>query len=131
MMMSLGLFAFSIDSLAYQELARRTSWRFASSSRVGARPASQFLGPGEDSFSLKGVLLPELAGDVGALNTLREMGDKGDAWPLVDGTGVVHGNFEIHDLSDNRSTFFQDGAARHIDFELQLHRVDDADAPAA
>lgn len=71
MMLALGMFVFSLDTLAYQEMNRQTDWRHASSNRVGAQPARQFVGRGDDSVTLPGVLLPELAGDITCLDELR------------------------------------------------------------
>jgi phage protein U len=125
MMMAFGQFVFSLDTLAYQDLQRQTSWRHPSNSRVGARPARQFVGPGEETMNLNGLLLPGFAGDTGSLDELRAMGAAGAAWPLVDGTGIVYGQFVIESLNETRSLFHRDGSARRIEFQLQLARVDD------
>lgn len=125
MMMGLGQFVFSLSTLAYQDLQRQTQWRHPSSSRVGAAPARQFVGPGDDSIALQGLLVPELAGDTESLDTLRGMADTGAAWPLVEGTGRVYGFFVIESLTEGRTLFFQDGASRRIEFTLNLQRVDD------
>lgn len=124
MMLSLGLFAFGLDTLAYQELARRTDYRHATSPRVGAREASQYLGPGRDAISLTGWLAPAFAGDPASLDTLREMAAGGDAWPLVDGTGAVHGAFVITGIDARGTIFFDDGTPRRIDFAVDLEAVD-------
>ena len=39
MMAALGQFTFALNTLAFQELRRSTSWRHPSNARVGARPA--------------------------------------------------------------------------------------------
>jgi phage protein U len=125
MMMAFGQFVFSLDTLAYQDLQRQTSWRHPSNSRVGARPARQYTGPGEETIHLNGLLRPGFAGDTGSLDELRAMGAAGETWPLVDGTGIVYGQFVIETLNERRSLFYRDGEARRIEFELQLARVDD------
>lgn len=125
MMMALGTFVFSLSQLAYQQLQHATSWRHASSERVGARSAHQFLGPGEETFELSGLVAPELTGDPASLDLLRNMADDGRPLALVDGTGVVHGSFVITALNETRTLFFSDGAARRIEFQLSLLRVDD------
>ncbi len=86
MMMALGMFVFSLETLAYQEFQRQTEWRHGSTSRIGINPARQYLGRGDDSITLPGVLLPALAGTQLSLDTLRTMADTGKAWPLVEGT---------------------------------------------
>ena len=90
MMMALGMFVFSLHTLAYQELQQETEWRHPSTNRVGAAPARQFLGRGDDTITLPGVLLPELAGTMLSLDTLRQMADTGKAWPLVEGLSLIH-----------------------------------------
>ncbi|MFK8328513.1 phage tail protein [Pseudomonas sp. BJa5] len=125
MMMALGMFVFSLETLAYQEFQRQTEWRHASTSRIGTNPARQFLGKGDDSITLPGVLLPALAGSQLSLDALRMMGDTGKAWPLVEGTGRIYGLWVIESLSDTRTVFFPDGAARRIEFTLKLTRIDD------
>lgn len=125
MMMSLGLFVFSMKTLAYNELQRQTDWRHPSNSRVGARAAYQYIGPGEDQITLPGVLLPQLAGSRDSLDVLREMANTGLAWVLVDGTGRVYGAWVIERLTEGHSLFFSDGAPRRIEFTLSLKRIDE------
>lgn len=125
MMMCLGQFVFSLSTLAYQDFQRQTQWRHPSNSRVGARPARQYAGPGDDTITLQGLLAPELTGSIESLDKLREMADTGAAWPLVEGTGRVYGLYAIEQLSEGKTLFFQDGASRRIEFTINLTRVDD------
>lgn len=125
MMMAYGMFVFSLHTLAYQEFQRETNWRHPTSSRVGTNPARQYAGRGEDTITLPGILLPELAGTALSLDTLRYMADTGKAYPLVEGTGRVHGLWVIESLGETKTLFFPDGAARRIEFNLKLARVDD------
>lgn len=125
MMMALGMFIFSLPTLAYQELQRQTDWRHPSSSRVGTNPARQFAGRGDDAITLPGVVLPELAGTPISLDALRYMADTGKAWPLVEGTDRILGIWVIESVTETRTLFFQDGAARRIEFSIKLTRIDD------
>ncbi|WP_417777097.1 phage tail protein [Stutzerimonas xanthomarina] len=125
MMMALGMFVFSLETLAYQEFQRQTDWRHGSTSRIGTNPARQYMGRGDDSITLPGVLLPALAGTQISLDTLRYMADTGKSWPLVEGTGKVYGTWIIESLSETRTLFFRDGQARRIEFTLLLKRIDD------
>ncbi|ARB26961.1 phage tail protein [Pseudomonas tolaasii] len=125
MMLSLGMFVFSLSTLAYQELQRQTNWRHASNSRVGAPPALQFVGRGDDTVTLPGIILPELAGSVLSLDALRLMANTGKAWPMVEGTGRIYGLWVIESLSETKNVFFRDGTPRRIEFTLTLKRTDD------
>lgn len=59
---------------------------------------------------------------------LNSMGDSGQAFPLIQGDGVMRGSFVIEGISTTRSEFFQDGSARKIEFSIKLKRVDDNDS---
>ncbi|MBD9400829.1 phage tail protein [Comamonas sp. CMM02] len=123
-MLCLGLFVFSLNTLTYQELQRRTAWKHPTQSIVGGRDASQFLGAGEDIISLSGSMVPEFAGQPASLDELRRMANTGQAWPLVEGSGTVYGAYVITDLQETKTLFFVDGTPRKIEFSLSLRRVD-------
>lgn len=125
MMMVYGMFVFSLNTAAYQSLQRQTQWRQSSLSRIGKRPAVQFLGPGSDTITLTGELYPEFTGGQSNLDQLRAMGDQGAAWPLIEGTGRMYGLYTIDSMDEGSDRHFRDGAAQHITFSLSLSRIDD------
>ncbi len=129
-LMALGQFVFSMPTLAFDDFARQCSWRHPENSRVGVLPARQSLGPGADSITINGLLVPLIAGQPGALRQLREMGDSGKAFALVAGTGEVFGAYVIESLDEKRSAHLANGAARRIEFSLTLQRKPDATAEA-
>ncbi|KQM79341.1 oxidoreductase [Sphingomonas sp. Leaf22] len=124
MLMSLGMFPFSLSTLAHEDLSRRTAWRHATAQRVGARDATQYVGPGEESISFGGTAHADLTDGRAQLDRLRKMANTGQAWPLVDGTGTVFGAFIIQTLDEKHKALFPDGTARAIDFSIELLRVD-------
>ncbi|KQZ94551.1 phage tail protein [Pseudomonas sp. Root562] len=128
MMMALGMFVFTLETLVYQELQRQTDWRHGTTSRIGTNPARQYLGRGEDAITLPGVLLPALLGTPLSLDTLRVMADTGKSWPLIEGTGRILGTWVIESINETRTLFFRDGAARRIEFTIALKRIDDGRA---
>ena len=125
MMLALGMFVFSLSTAAYQELQRQTEWRHASNNRIGAVPARQVLGRGDDTITLPGVILPELAGSGLSLDAIRLMANTGKAWPMVEGSGRIYGLWVIESLSETKTIFFSDGTPRRIEFSLSLKRIDD------
>ncbi|MDQ8022198.1 MAG: phage tail protein [Moraxellaceae bacterium] len=125
MMMSLGMYVFSLSTAAYQEFQQQIGWRHPSTGRVGVRPARQFLGPDDETITLNGTLMPEVTGPDMTLDELRKMGDAGLSYALIEGTGRVFGEFIIESMSITRTLFFRDGAARRIEFALTLKRDDD------
>lgn len=120
----LGYFVFSLHTLAYQDLQRQLAWRHPSTSRIGARPAHQFLGPDEEQLTLNGVLTPGLAGSRLSLELLEAMATTGKAWPLIQGDGLLYGEYLITGLQTTGTLHFQDGAPRKIEFQLTLKRTD-------
>lgn len=125
MMMTYGTFVFSLSTAAYEQLQRQMTWRHASSDRLGARPARQYVGPGDDTITLQGTIAAELVGDLQVLDTLRELGDQGKPQALVEGGGRVYGAYLLVSLSETRKEFFPDGTPRLIEFQMQLERDDD------
>lgn len=125
MMMTFGMFVFGLDTAAYQELQRQTAWRHSSQSRIGKRPVRQFLGPGDDSITLSGTLLPQFTGGQQHLDELRAMADEGAAWPLIEGNGYYYGLFVIESLTERKSHQTKDGTAQRIQFDISLTAIDE------
>jgi phage protein U len=123
MLFALGMFVFDSQTLLPDRYDRDRAWRHARDDRFLAPAASQFVGPGEDKCSFSGVLVPELAGSASAIETLAEMANEGEAWPLMDGTGMVLGTFTIERLTHGGSALIDTGQARKIDFLIELMRV--------
>ncbi|WP_459906939.1 phage tail protein [Caballeronia sp. HLA56] len=126
MMMSLGQFLFSLRSAPLKELQRQRNWKHRTSSRVGARDASQYVGVGDDTITLNGMVAQDNSiGTIASLTELAKMGDSGDAYVLVDGSGTVYGAFVIESLNETASYHTVAGVARKIEFNLSIKRVDD------
>ena len=98
-MMTLGQFVFGLDTVAYQEMQRATDWRHPSNSRVGARPARQYVGQGDDTITFTGLFVPEFRGGRKTLDELRKMADAGSAYAMVNGAGDNLGAWVIQRLS--------------------------------
>ncbi|MEX0446436.1 phage tail protein [Xenorhabdus sp. SGI246] len=124
MMAALGLFVFMLKTTPYQSFQHKQSWRHAFNSRVGARPAWQFVGSDNDTITLSGELYPELTGGSLSLTALKLMADSGKAWSFIDGCGSIYGMFVIESIDETKTEFMLDGAPRKISFTLTLRRVD-------
>jgi phage protein U len=131
MMMTYGTFVFSVATAAYDQLQRQMSWRHPSSERMGARPARQYVGPGDDTINLQGTITAELATDLRVLDELRELADQGRPQALVEGTGRVYGAYLLVSLNETRKELYKDGTPRLIEFQMQLERDDEGAAGAA
>ncbi|RRO14353.1 phage tail protein [Pectobacterium aquaticum] len=124
MMLTLGLFVFQLQTLPYQNMQRNVDYRWPSNSRVGQRPALQFLGVEDEKITLSGELLPEITGGTLSLLMLETMADQGRAWPLIEGSGTIYGVFVVNSISQTKTDFFPDGRSRRIEFTITLTRVD-------
>lgn len=122
-LLTLGMFVFGMDTMAYSDLQRRITWRHEQSERHLARAASQFVGPGEDTITLAGHLVPEIAGSYGAIDRLIEMADTGEHWELMNGIGVVLGQFRIMGIDQTHVSVMGGGVPRAIEFSIELQRV--------
>lgn len=127
-MLSLGEYVFGIDTAAYESLNRVTRWRWASQERLSRSPARQYLGPGDDSITLPGVVYPQYRGGLEQLENMRVESDKGEALLLVDSRGNVRGHWCIESVEETQSVFHRDGTPKRIDFNLTLIAYGDDDA---
>lgn len=130
MLAAIGMFTFETSTALYDQFRRRRSWRHPSNERVGARPASQFAGAGDDVFNLVGRIFPGQLGDPASIDELARMAGTGQAFPLVDGEGVVYGAFVIENLEETGRELMDGGTPRVIDFSIDLKRVDDDEGEA-
>ena len=91
---------------------------------IGTRPVCQFIGLDNDDITLFGSLYSKLTGGKTSLVTLELMAESGKAWSFLDGDGNIYGMFIIEEISQSKSYFFANGAARKIEFTLKLKPAD-------
>lgn len=126
MMMIFGMTVFMRQTLPYQTMTQSNDYRWAVASRIGVRPAQQFLGPGDETITLTGELRPEITGGVPSLLVLEKMAAAGRAWPLLSGSGTPYGMFVITSVNATHTDFLSNGTARKITFTMTLKRVDES-----
>lgn len=124
-MMSLGVYEFSLNTAAYQTLRRENSWRWASVPRLGGKAKQQFLGPNNETIELQGTIYPHEFGSADQVEQMEVVASTGEPQLLVDGLGFVWGYYCITRISEDRSVLFSNGLPRKIEFSLSL--VEDAD----
>ena len=126
MILSLGQFVFSVDTLTFNELQRSRSWSFASNDIAQGRPQYQITGTGEETISIPFLIYQEHGfGNRQSVDDLAEMADTGAGYVLIDGSGYIYGVFAIDSIDDNRSFLTINGVPRKVDGTLKLTRVDD------
>lgn len=127
-MMQIGDYPFSIDTAAYDQMKRKTDWRWAQQDRIGRNPALQFTGVGSEEISLSGVILPAWRGGTGQVDDMRSEADKGEPLILVDGLGHIWGDYVIISIEETQSHLTAYGVGRKVRFEMAL-RYYGEDAP--
>lgn len=123
-MMQLGSFQFSIMTAVYQELIRKNEYKWPSQHRFGQRPSRQFVGVGDETIQLPGVIYPEYRGGFGQIESMRNIAARGQPLLLVDGLGRLWGRWVIESIDEKQSLFAAFGAARKQEFTLSLARFD-------
>lgn len=126
-LMVLGDFQFSLNTLVFQEWQRKTGWKWPGQERFGQLDALQFTGLGEDTLQLPGVLYPNWRGDIANIDDLRAMGDEGQPFMLVDSMGNVLGRWVIESFEEKQSLHDATGKPRKVDFVLSLKKYDDGE----
>lgn len=116
----LGPITFGISKAAYQELTRLAEYRWPKMERLGVRPARQWIGVGDDTLNLRGIVYPVLGGGRWTIEDMREAASMGIPYDFIDGTGHVWGKYCIESVRETQSVFLSNGAPRKQEFDLQL-----------
>jgi phage protein U len=72
-MLSLGSYRFSLSTAAYQALERNAEWRWPQQDVIGRFPVRQWVGPGNRTVTLKGLVLPAHKGLLGLPNLISRV----------------------------------------------------------
>ena len=121
-MMALGAYRFSLTSAAYQELSRSNAYRWQAQERLHRLPAQQFVGPGNETLDLKGVIYPHYQGGMGQLDVMRAQAGRGEPLLLVDGIGLICGRWVILQVDETQTVMLTNGQPRKLEFQLRLVR---------
>lgn len=126
MLLALGQFIFSVDTMTYSEIQRSRSWSHPSNAVGQGRDKYQFTGVGEETITIPFMIYQSHGfGDRQSIDDLSEMADSGAGYVLIDGSGYIYGVFVISSIEETRSHLTNIGVARKIDGTMKLTRVDD------
>lgn len=119
----MGPYRFRIVGLNYQTLDRKFDYRWKAQERIGRRPAMQFMGPGEETVTLQGVLYPKdprLGRGFSQLESMRREAMLGIPRGVASNLGRYYGIWCISGISDVQSYFTKGGAPRKVEFNINL-----------
>ena len=122
-MARLGSFTFGIDTAAFQELQRSSTYKWQAQDRIGRKPAQQNTGQGSDTITLSGVIYPHYRGGLGQIDALRSQASQDEPMPLIyafESVGQYCGLWCVTGIEETRTVFFEDGTPRKIEFRLSL-----------
>lgn len=131
-MLSLGDFSFSIDTVSYSALSREMEWRWAEQNRAGRQDLLHYTGKSGRSVTLEGEALSLMpTGDpMASLDELISLSDAAEPLLLVSSAGDIFGWWVVRRYSDNASSFVPGGGVRHKTFTLTIqHYADDLQNP--
>jgi phage protein U len=130
-MMMLGDFAFSIDTAAYNQLAREAAWNWSEQARMGKQSLLQYTGKHGRIVRVEGeshVFFGKSG--TGAVDTLYDIADRAEPLLLVSGEGDVLGWWVVIRFSDSTDRFLPGGGHRNKKWSLELkHYADDLADP--
>ncbi len=118
-MLALGDYRFSVATAAYQLLSRTTNYRWAMLATFGSIPKHQYVGPGKDTISLKGVVYPHYKGGLGQIDAMRATAGQGVPLPLRASTGKNMGKWIIVSIREMQSNLIKGNPLKQ-EFELSL-----------
>ena len=125
-MMRLGSYKFCIYTAAYQELNRTTNYKWGEQAVFGDWDNLQFLGPGEDTQSLTGIVYPEFKGGTGQIDELRALAATGIPQLLISGTGKILGYWVINSITEGQTKFAAFGVPRRQEFTINMRKYSDS-----
>ena len=125
MMMIYGMFVFQLSTLPHQQIQQSRNWRHVKNERINRSASWQYIGAGDDTITLSGLLYPEITGGEVSLTALTSQAYVGRPWPLIDGVGQIYGMYVITGLNTTRSELDRYGRARKIEFTVTFERVDE------
>ncbi|OPG73062.1 phage tail protein [Pseudomonas ogarae] len=111
---------FNLDTAAFEELRRQTSFRWAGQERLTRSIAQQAVGQGEDKISLKGAIFPGFKGGLKQLDTLRTIGRRLQPVNLTTGYGEVLGTWCLLNIEEEQSNLLAGGIPRKQSFSLEF-----------
>ncbi|MEL4016548.1 phage tail protein [Dryocola clanedunensis] len=129
-MLSLGSFEFSIDTVAYQTLVRDASWRWQEQQRIGKQDLLQYTGKSGRTVKLDGEAYQAFRNGISAIDDLYLLADEAKPQQLVTSEGDVLGYWVVKAFNDSINQFIPGGGPRHKTFSVTIqHYGDNLDNP--
>lgn len=119
-MMLLGTTVFSVNTTTYNSITRSAVWQWQALSVIGKNPRYQYLGQGENTIAIHGLVYPGQYGSKSQLLLLEQAAGLGMPLPMFSGSGLELGAWCVQGFSETRTELFDNGQPRKIEFSLDL-----------
>ncbi len=130
--MKLGNFQFAVSAASFNKLNYESNYRWEAKSAPtqDVSPILQYIGPGERTLSIEGIIYPQMVKNgLKQVEMMRAEALKGEPLALCyietgsnanSGVGRILGRWCISKISEQRSIFLADGNPRMITFNMAL-----------
>lgn len=125
MMMALGNYFFSWLTASYDNKEESRNYCWEAQHVVGQAPLYHYMGPGEQTLKLDGVIYSHYKGGILQIPLMKQTAAQGTPLMLVDGLGNVLGLWIITSLNEKQTFFCSNGLARKATFSLDLKKYED------
>lgn len=123
MLFMLGALSIDVYPFNADTVMRSDSADIASKPVLSGLKAAEIMGPGDNTITLRGQLLPSKIGGLGEFESLREHKNKGARLPLMRGDGTRLGTYMITRIHENHRQILADGNGGVIRHSVTLKQV--------
>lgn len=122
----IGNFPCWVEQAPLEKFSRARNWRWPSQARLSRPNALQFVGAGDDTITLSGVIHPhedKCGGKATSMDDLANLANGGEPQlVIIPGWGRVLGKFAITDIKEDYSHMLDDLRPRKVAFSVTLKR---------
>lgn len=120
MLMSLGSVQFDVTPFNTHEYSNTHATDFVDKPVVGARKPMEWVGEGDETFTISGRIFPKTYGGLNGLARLRAARAAGQPQFLMRGDGRPMGFVAILSVSEKSTYLDRDGVGKVIEFDVTV-----------
>lgn len=123
MLYMIGSLALDTRPFNVDEITREAEASIVAKPLIGAFPAKEFTGEGEDDITLSGQLLPSKIGGLSELEVAHQMRRDGARFPLMRGDGTRLGWYAITRISERHRELGRDGVGFIVQVSISMTKT--------
>lgn len=123
MLYMIGTLALDTRPFNVDEMSRDADASIVAKPLIGAFPAKEFTGEGEDDITLSGQLLPSKIGGLSELEIAHQMRRDGARFPLMRGDGTRLGWYAITRISERHRDLGRDGVGFTVQVSISMTKT--------